>query len=110
MVGILTGLLGVGGGFVNFPLLVYVIGVPTLVAVGTSSAQVTLASAFGSYLYFMEGKVLPILVLLLLLGSLPGARLGTHLSQMIGGHKTKRYFALVLGVGVLVVVAGVLLE
>jgi len=106
-VGILTGLLGVGGGFVNFPLLVYVIGLPTVLAVGTSAAQVTLASAYGGYLYFTEGKVAWLLVGLLLLGSLPGARFGTWVSGKIGGRKIRRYFSLVLACGVLLVVWGI---
>lgn len=102
-VGILTGLMGVGGGFVNFPLLVYVIGVPTHVAVGTSALQVALASGYGALRHAGQGNIDLLLVALLLIGSLAGARLGAVVSRRFAGTRLRRYFAGVLLVGVLVI-------
>lgn len=105
-IGILTGLLGVGGGFVNFPLLVYVFGLPTIKAVGTSALQIVLASGFGAVLYAIDGRVEWVLVGILLVASMGGVRLGIWIAQRIGGRRIRRYFSFVLAAGVLVVLYG----
>jgi uncharacterized membrane protein YfcA len=103
-VGILTGLMGVGGGFINFPLLIYVIGVPTHIAVGTSVFQVLLASGYGAIRNIFLGNVEIILVGILFAGSLAGVQLGVKVSQILGGRSIRRYFALVVAQGVALVV------
>ena len=103
-VGILTGLMGVGGGFVNFPLLVYIIGVPTLVAVGTSAFQIVFASAYGALRHGREGHVELLLVGLLILGSAIGVQLGVRVSHIIGGKKIRRLFSFVLLAGMLLII------
>ncbi len=104
LVGILTGMLGVGGGFINFPLLVYVIGVPTYVAVGTSAFQILFSSGYGALRHALQGHVEWLLVLLLLVGSLAGVRFGVYLSGLWGGRKLRKYFAWVIGLGIAVIV------
>lgn len=103
LVGILTGMMGVGGGFVNFPLLVYVIGVPTHVAVGTSALQVGLASGYGALRHAARGNIDLLLVAFLLVGSLTGSQLGAAFSRRFSGTGLRRYFAWVLLAGVLVI-------
>jgi uncharacterized membrane protein YfcA len=103
VVGVLTGLMGVGGGFVNFPLLIYVIGVPTHIAVGTSVFQVLLASGYGATRHIFLGNVEFILVVILFVGSFAGVQLGVKVSQVLGGRSIRRYFALVVAQGVLLV-------
>ena len=103
-VGVLTGLMGVGGGFVNFPLLIYVIGVPTHIAVGTSVFQVLLASGYGAARHIFLGNVEFILVLILFAGSFAGVQLGVKVSQILGGRSIRRYFALVVAQGVALVI------
>lgn len=103
LVGILTGLLGVGGGFVNFPLLVYVLGVPTSVAVGTSAFQIVFATGYGAFRHASQGHVELILVGLLLCGSLVGVQLGVYTARFFGGRKIRKYFAWVIGLGIAVI-------
>jgi hypothetical protein len=103
-VGVLTGLMGVGGGFVNFPLLIYVIGVPTHIAVGTSVFQVLLASGYGATRHIFLGNVEIILVGILFAGSFAGVQLGVKASQVLGGRSIRRYFALVVAQGVALVI------
>ncbi len=103
LVGILTGLLGVGGGFVNFPLLVYVLGVPTSVAVGTSAFQIVFATGYGALRHAGQGHVELILVGLLLCGSLIGVQLGVYASRFFGGRKIRKYFTWVIGLGIAVI-------
>ncbi len=104
-VGILTGLLGVGGGFVIFPILVYVIGVPTVMAVGTSAFQIVFASILGTVLYWRQGLVDPRAVAMLVLGAFAGVEIGVRLSMALGGRRLRRYFVLVVAAGIVVVLA-----
>ena len=102
-VGVLTGLMGVGGGFINFPLLIYVIGVPTHIAVGTSVFQILLASGYGAARHVFLGNVEIILVAILFAGSFAGVQAGVKVSQILGGRSIRRYFALVVAQGVALV-------
>jgi uncharacterized membrane protein YfcA len=104
LVGLVTGMAGVGGGFITFPMLVYLIGVPTLTAVGTSAFQVLCASGYGALRHYLQGHVEPLLVLMLLAGSLAGVQLGVRASRRLESKKLRRYFALVVmsGAGVII--------
>jgi uncharacterized membrane protein YfcA len=102
-VGVLIGLMGVGGGFVLFPVLVYVLGVPTAVAIGTSAMQVLIATGYGSFSYFREGRVDLALVGLLLVGSLVGVRIGVYASHKIDARRIRKYFAFVIAAGMLLI-------
>lgn len=103
-VGILTGLMGVGGGFINFPLLIYVLGVPTHVAIGTSALQVVLASGYGALRHGGQGHVELVLVLLLTAGSVLGVQVGVRLSKRFKGPRIRRLFATVLLLGIATIV------
>jgi uncharacterized membrane protein YfcA len=103
VVGVLTGLMGVGGGFISFPLLLYVIGVPTHIAIGTSAFQILLASSYGALRHGLAGNIDFLLVALLVPGSLAGVFLGVRVSQLLGGRSIRRYFALVVFLGVALV-------
>lgn len=107
-VGILTGLLGVGGGFVNLPLLIYVIGVPTLVAVGTSSFQILFSSGYGAFRHYTQGHVDLTLVLMLTIGSFLGVQLGVFATRYFGGKKIRRYFAFVVAIGIIILLFDVI--
>lgn len=103
LVGFLTGLLGVGGGFINFPLLVYVLGVPTSVAVGTSAFQIIFSTGYGAFRHASQGHVELILVGLLLCGSLIGVQLGVLASRFFVGRKIRKYFIWVIVLGIVVI-------
>ncbi len=92
-VGLFTGLLGVGGGFISFPLLVYALRMPTKTAVGTSTVMVLLASGYGSLRYMQAGNVNFQLVLFLLAGSILGVNTGVKLAGKIGSCHTRKYFS-----------------
>ena len=102
-VGILTGLMGVGGGFIMFPILVYVIGLPTTVAVGTSAFRILFSTGYGTYTHFMSGHVELKLVGILLIGSLIGVQAGVFTAERIGGRRIRKYFSIVLGLGIAII-------
>jgi uncharacterized protein len=95
-VGCLTGFLGIGGGFIILPLMIYLLGIPTRMAVGTSTVQVLLASAYGTLRYLMQGNVDFILVLFMLIGSMIGVSIGAKIAKMINAVNTRKYFSALL--------------
>lgn len=102
-IGILTGLMGVGGGFIAFPLLIYVLGVPTLIAVGTNAFQILFSTGYGAFRHASLGHVELALIGLLLVGSMLGVQLGVFATKFLGGHKIRQYFAYVICLGILVI-------
>lgn len=99
----LSAFLGVGGGIILLPALIYLLGVATRRAVGTSLFQVS-CIAFGTTVFHaaVNGTVDVVLASLLMLGSVPGARAGVWLSYRLKARSLKGVF----GVLVLLVAAG----
>ncbi|MBA7698034.1 hypothetical protein ES703_106708 [subsurface metagenome] len=103
IVGILTGLMGVGGGFVTFPLLIYIIGVPTHVAIGTSAFNLLFAGGYGAFRHALQHHVELLLVGILFAGAIAGIQLGVFVSRKLSGRSIRRYFALVVAAGIVVI-------
>ncbi len=104
--GILTMLLGVGGGFVLVPAMLYLLGMPAQVVVGTSLFQILFVSAAATMVHSLTTKAVDIvLAALLLLGSVVGAQLGARLAQ----RTRPEYLRLALAVLVLLVAIRILL-
>ena len=91
--GFLAGFLGVGGGFIRMPSLMYVIGCPTRVAVGTDLFEIVITGAYGAFSYAMKGRVEIIAAAVMLLGAAIGAQFGTLATQYVKGLKIRLYFA-----------------
>jgi hypothetical protein len=82
--GILTVLLGVGGGFVMVPAMIYLLGMSTRVVVGTSLFQILFVTAVSTLVHAVTTKAVDIvLAALLLVGSVIGAQLGARLAQRV---------------------------
>lgn len=80
--GILTVLLGVGGGFIMVPAMLYLLGMATRVVVGTSLFQILFVTAAATMVHAMTTKAVDlVLAALLLLGSVAGAQIGANLAQ-----------------------------
>ncbi|WP_240792393.1 sulfite exporter TauE/SafE family protein [Salarchaeum sp. JOR-1] len=102
-IGILSGILGVGGGFLLMPAMMYGFGVPAAVAVGTDILQITLSGAFGAFTYAQSGYVNIPVVAALLGGSALGARIGAAATGLADEDDIKGYFAAMLLAGSLAV-------
>jgi len=103
-VGLLAGVMGCGGGFALVPLFVYVVGVRTRVAVGTSLLCVMVSGAYGAFTYGMDGHVELIAVLWLTLGSMVGTQFGGAAIRYVAGAGIRLLYAVMLllaAVGVL---------
>ncbi len=94
--GLLSGLLGVGGGFIRMPALFYLIGVPVPIAVGTDLFEIVFSGGIGSFLYAQSGGVDLSIVAPLLAGSALGARIGSAATNIVDESEIKVYFGLML--------------
>jgi hypothetical protein len=97
--GLLSGFLGVGGGFIRMPALFYAIGVPVPVAVGTDLFEIVFSGGIGSFLYAQSGAVDLSIVAPLLAGSALGARLGAAATSLVDEEGIKIYFGVMLLLG-----------
>lgn len=86
LIGILSAILGVGGGFVLVPAMIYLLGMPTSVVIGTSNFQVLFVAANVTFLQSAtNGTVDVVLAFLLILGGVVGAPIGSRLAAKLPG-------------------------
>ncbi len=100
-VGLLAAIMGVGGGFVMVPAMIYLIGMPTSMVVGTSLFQIIFVTANVTILQAYYNQTVDVfLALLLLIGGVIGAQIGTRAGSFLRGEQLRGLLALVvLGVG-----------
>ncbi len=94
--GFLSGFLGVGGGFIRMPALVYLIGVPTVIAVGTDLMSVLFSGAYGCFTYALKGRVEIIAAFIMLIGASIGAQIGASAVKYIKGYGIRLLFAIMI--------------
>jgi uncharacterized membrane protein YfcA len=104
LVGLLAGFLGIGGGLLMMPALVYLIGCPTYVAVGTDLFTVMLAGFYGAFTYGIKGRVELLAVLIMLAGAAPGAQVGTIATKYIRGYGIRLMFGITVALAAVSVV------
>jgi hypothetical protein len=97
LVGLVTGVvaavLGVGGGFIRMPALVYLIGCPTAVAVGTDLFEVMVTGAYGAFTYGVKGRVEFVAAMWMLGGAAIGAQIGTVAVKYVRGYSIRLLFS-----------------
>jgi uncharacterized membrane protein YfcA len=99
-VGILSAIMGVGGGFIVVPAMIYLLGMPTVVVVGTSLFQIIVITANVTFLHSINTQTVDVpLALLLLAGAVIGAQFGTKVGVKLKGEQLRGLLAvMVLGV------------
>lgn len=96
-VGILSAIMGVGGGFVMVPAMIYLLGMPTAVVVGTSLFQIIFVTANVTVLQAVSNQSVDIvLALILLFGGVIGAQIGARISSRIKGEQLRGMLALIV--------------
>lgn len=106
LIGIVTGFIGVGGGFIIVPVLTYLVGIPAILAVGSSSVSVVISSLYGGGRYLLEGNVVILLALILLSTSIPGVIFGASATRLVRGISVR----LVLGMMTTIVCIGSIMK
>lgn len=97
MTGILTMLLGVGGGFILVPAMLYLLGMTTQVVVGTSLFQVLFVTMATTLVHSVTTKAVDlVLAMLLLIGSVTGAQIGTRISRRMQPEYLRVILALIV--------------
>lgn len=95
--GILTMLMGIGGGFVLVPAMLYILGMSANVVVGTSLFQILFVTMVTTMMHAMTTRAVDIvLAALLLIGSVSGAQIGAQLAQRIPAEKLRFVLAAVV--------------
>ncbi len=94
--GVVASVLGVGGGFIRMPALIYLVGCPTLVAVGTDLFEVMITGAYGAFTYGIKGRVDLVAAVWMLLGAAAGAQLGTVAVKYVRGYAIRLLFAVTI--------------
>lgn len=96
-VGLAAAIMGVGGGFLTFPIFVYVLGVSSATTVGTDIFQIIFTAGYSSLLqYAIYGFVFYTLALGMLLGSLVGVQVGSIVTKVVSGSVIRGFYAITI--------------
>jgi hypothetical protein len=96
-IGLLSAVMGVGGGFMLVPAMIYLLGMPTSVVIGTSLFQVVFVAANVTLLAALQlGTVDLLLTLLLLVGGVAGAQFGAAMGTRLRGEETRALLGLLV--------------
>jgi len=94
--GVLSSLLGIGGGIIKVPVMHLVMGLPMKAAIATSAFMIAITTTVGALLYHYQGYIYPFIVAPLVIGIVIGARVGVELTQRAGGILLRRIFGVFL--------------
>jgi len=97
LVGLLAAIMGVGGGFIMVPAMIYVLNMPTNIVVGTSLYQIIFVTAIATVLHASANQTVDIvLAVLLLAGGVIGAQIGVRVGVKLKGEQLRALLALIV--------------
>lgn len=97
LVGVLAAIMGVGGGFVMVPAMIYLLGMPTTVVIGTSLFQIIFVTANVTFLQAYANQTVDVvLALMLLIGAVIGAQFGARAGAKLHGEELRGLLALMV--------------
>ena len=103
--GVLAGMLGVGGGFLRMPLMVYVLAIPTHVAVGTDLFEIVISAGFGTLTHSLKGNIDFMIAITMLSGAAFGAQIGSAATRYFSGSTIRLFFSVLpLAAAILVLI------
>ena len=94
--GVISGMLGVGGGVVLVPAMNLLMNVPVKAAVGTSSFMVGITSVATAFVFYSQGKIDPTVVVPAIIGVFAGGQLGSRLTRRLRARRLSALFAAIL--------------
>ena len=96
-VGILAAVMGVGGGFIMVPAMIYLLNMPTKVVIGTSLYQIIFVTAFTTFMHALTNQSVDLmLALMLILGGVIGAQIGAQLAMRLKAEQLRVLLALLV--------------
>ena len=96
-VGILAAIMGIGGGFIMVPAMIYILGMPTKVVVGTSLFQIVFVTGFTTVMHATTNQTVDLaLAMLLLIGGVIGAQIGTRIGVRLPAEQLRILLALIV--------------
>jgi len=102
--GIFSGFLGGGAGYVRMPSMVYVLGIPTHLAVGTDLFEIVISASYGTFTHAIKGNVDILIALVMHTGAVIGAQIGVVATQYFAGPKIRLAFVPLPLIGVAIVI------
>ena len=100
LVGLAAGIMGVGGGFLTFPIFVYVLGVSSMTTVGTDIFQIVFTAGYAAISqYAIFGFIFYTLAMGMLLGSLLGIQIGAMVTKVVKGITIRGFYAMAVLAG-----------
>ena len=97
IVGVLAALMGIGGGFIIVPAMIYLLGMPTSLVVGTSLFQIIFVASNTTILQASQNQTVDIiLAFLLLLGSVIGVQIGSKFSNYLKGEHLRLFLSIII--------------
>lgn len=96
-VGLLSAIMGVGGGFIMVPAMIYLLGMPTKVVVGTSLFQIIFVTAFSTLMHAVTSQTVDLmLAFVLIVGGVIGAQVGARIGLMLRAEQLRILLALLV--------------
>jgi len=100
LVGLTAAIMGVGGGFLTFPIFVYILGVSSMTTVGTDIFQIVFTAGYASISqYAIYGFIFYTLAMGMLLGSLVGIQIGAIVTKVVHGITIRGFYAMAVLAG-----------
>ena len=97
IVGLLAAIMGVGGGFILVPAMIYLLGMPTKVVIGTSLFQIIFVTGFTTIMHAINSQTVDMLLaFLLIVGGVIGAQIGTTVGLRLKGEQLRIMLALLV--------------
>ncbi len=90
--GLLAGVLGIGGGLIRMPALIYLVGCPTHIAVGTDLFEVAISGLYGAASYSYKGRTELAAAVIMLIGASVGAQIGSVATKYVKGYGIRIFF------------------
>jgi uncharacterized protein len=102
--GLFSGFLGGGAGYIRMPSMVYILGVPTHLAVGTDLFEIVISASYGTFSHALKGNVDILIALVMNTGAAVGAQLGAIATQYFAGPKIRLAFVPLPLIGAAIVI------
>jgi uncharacterized membrane protein YfcA len=102
--GFFSGFLGGGAGYIRMPSMVYVLGVPTHLAVGTDLFEIVISASYGTFTHAIKGNVDILIALVMHTGAVIGAQIGVVATQYFAGPKIRLAFVPLPLIGAAIVI------